>query len=491
MKSGFLWKNKFWLNNMNKFAAKILIFSIFLLWPTWVMADSFLPLYIGGVDPGITTMPVTTGIINNPAVIGKIENTRFSMYFSPVFQFLDVNRATISSVTGLPSPGGDLVFDEVGYSNNIYDYFVGMTTDFGYDRITLGLAIYSPFRQEFKQLPSPLRYHLSDRNFFNLFITPVVSMKLHRKFYFGFGLSYIYSRFRLGLVRDRYLRADLPESAEERFEAKGIANEKITVDSSDNNFGFSFGFYYLPKKWLEFGGTYRSKIRSLDSASVETHGKGYITRYFDGEGYKTLEGNSKMETTFPDIISLGAKIKLSRNWWGDFTLSWIRWSSHQKLQVLLTGSDFTNVALRNWDLNISSYRGFQDVLTPQFTFMYKPHKGFNFNTAIRYLPPATPEKWVNPAAVDNHSLTLQFTASFEVFEFVNLKVGYGIDWMIPLNVENSGYDPNLARICIENHIDVVWCSECQDTYQGKAVSSGNGNYKRITHQVGIGVDFNF
>ncbi len=456
-------------------------------------ANSFLPRFIGGLDPGVPTHVTPTGIVTNPAVLGYLRGTNLAIYYSPVFQSLEADRTFILSTTGNPGAGADINFPSVSYSNNITDYFFGATTDFGQDRVILGVAVYSPFHQDFTNPASPLRYHLIDRSIMNLFITSVLALKVHRKFHIGFGLSYVYTKIRMEMVRDRYLRGDIPDGSTETFEQGGKADEKISLNTEDNNLGFQFGFYYMIKKWLFLGGSYRSKIRSLDSGYVRTKGSGSITRWSDAEGrYVTLEGKATLRTTFPESANIGIKMRFNRNWWGDLSLTWDRWSDHSKLQVLLSGNDFANSSLTNWDLSINSYRGFQDVFAPQLSFFFNQRTGFSFITSLKYSPPATPQKWVNPAAVDNHSFDLMLSTSFQIFKFLSIRLAYTLEYMIPITVKDSGFDPSIARTCLENHIDVAWCDECLQTMNnGKALPSAAGTYRKFTHQIGVGLHVTF
>ncbi|MBU1221496.1 outer membrane protein transport protein [Myxococcota bacterium] len=470
---------------------KYLTFFIIIMISSIARGESFLPRFIGGLDPGSPTDIRITGIYYNPAVIGKLGGTNISLYFSPNFQTVDVSRSTISSITGAPDPSGDVHFSSTSYRDTVYDFFGAITTDFGMDRITLGIAVYSPMQQNINQVYYPLRYHLIDRNMMNLFISSVVSLKMHKKFYFGFGLSYVYSSVYMGVIRDRYLRGTLPEGVEDGYEKGGIGDEKVEINTEDNNFGFSAGFLWIPKPWLTVGGSYRSKIRSLEDTSVRTSGTGKITRYVEGQGFVTLSGDAQMVTSYPDSYNLGVNMRLSRFWYGDFTVTWTRWSQHSSFRFLLSGNDFTNSNLTNWDLNINSYRGFQDTFTPQFTAYYRGLSGFNFLASLKYLPPSVPTSWVNPSAVDNHSAELLLSFTFKLLKNMNLRFGYAISYMLPVEVKNSGFQPSLARTCLENHIDVVWSSACRDTYAGKALPSAAGNYSKITHQLGIGIDLKF
>jgi long-subunit fatty acid transport protein len=459
--------------------------------PAW--GDSFLPRFIGGVDPGVPTDEALTGIVVNPAIIGKLRGTNVSIYYSPIFQNIDVQRSPILSLTGNPGPGADISFPNASYSNNIVDYFFAASTDFGMDRVTLGIAVYSPFRQNFTNTPAAIRYHLIDRDIMNLHVTPVVSLKLHRKFYFGFGLSYVYTKVNMEIIRDRFLRGNVPLGTSDFYEQSGKVDEKVVINTADSNLGFNLGFHLLIKKWLFLGGSYRSKIRSLNDGSVNTTGSGSITRWFDdSSSYRTLNGSAKMSTTFPDILNLGIKMRLSRTWWADFTTTWTRWSAHKSMKVLLSGNDFANSSLANWDLNITSYRGFQDVVAPQLTFFFNPKTGFKFTTSLRYNPPATPKEWVNPAAVDNHSIDFMLSTSFKVFDFITFRIAYSLEYMFPITIENSGFDPTISRTCLDNHIDVAWCGECLSTMNdGKSLPSAAGTYKKISHQIGFGIDIKF
>lgn len=455
-----------------------------------LQADPFGPRFTGGLDPGIPGHAAVTGIPLNPAVIGLLIGNNAALHFSPCFQSLSTHRATISSATGLPDPNGDLRYPTVEFSQNILDFYAGFTTNFGMDRITLGLALFSPQSQDL-HVSQKLRYHLVDRSVRHLFFVPALSVRLHRKFYAGFGLGYTYSEFDMTLVRDRYLRGDLPPDLPARHENGNTGDETIQASGTDNNFGYQFGFFWRIEKYLFLSGSYRSKIRALDYTAVKAHGSGSITRFEEDGQWHTYEGNAKIVTTFPDTAAIGLTYQFLPDWWMDATLSWTRWSSHKNWKYYLSGKEFANSNFTNWDLNITEYRGFQDVLSPQATLFYRPKTNFEAIFSLRYSPPAVPAEWVNPAAVDNHAVSGLMSFSYRMPYGITARVGYSLEYMIPLTVKDSGYDPSLAIACLDSHIDVVWSQSCRATYGGKALPSAAGEYRKITHQVGLGLEIAF
>lgn len=463
----------------------------FALIPGAAWADPFGPRFVGGLDPGIPGHAAVTGIPVNPAVMGLLPNNSLALHFSPLYQSLSVKRAPVSSVTGLPDPNGDLRFPTVDFSQNIMDFYAGFTTNFGMDRITLGLALFSPQRQDLHVSHPALRYHLADRSITHLFFIPALSVRLHRKFYAGFGLGYTFSRFDMTLVRDRYLRGDLPESLPARYENGGIGDEKIRVDGMDNNFGFQFGFFWKLEKYLFLSGSYRSKIRALDYTTIKAQGSGSISRA-DAEGnWQTYAGNAKIVTTFPDSAALGISYHWKRDWWADATVTWTRWNSHKNWKYYLSGRDLASSNFTNWDLNITEYRGFQDTFAPQATLFYRPGTGFEAIVSLRYSPPAVLSQWVNPAVIDNHAMEGLVSFSYRITQGIAARLGYSLEYMIPLKVRDSGYDPSRAIDCLDSHIDVVWSESCRETYGGRALPSAAGDYRKVTHQIGLGIEITF
>lgn len=461
------------------------------LFPNVVQADPFGPRFVGGLDPGIPGHAAVTSIPINPAVMGLLPNNSLAVHFSPLYQNLSVKRTPISSVTGIPDPNGDLRFPKVNFSQNMMDFFVGFSTNFGMDRITLGLAFFSPQRQDLHVKHPALRYHLVDRSITHLFFIPSLSVRLHRKFYAGFGLGYTFSSFEMTLVRDRYLRGDLPELLPTRHENGGIGDETIKFNGTDNNFGFQFGFFWKLEKYLFLAGSYRSKIRALDYTAVKAQGKGSITQADSNGEWKTYTGNAKIVSSFPDAAAIGLSYHWMHDWWVDATLTWTRFSAHKNWKYYLAGGDLAMTNFTNWDLNITEYRGFQDTWSPQATLFYRPQTGFEAIFSLRYSPPAVPEKWVNPSTVDHHALEGLMSFSYQITNSIVARLGYALEYMIPLKIEKSGYDPSQAIACLESHIDVVWSESCRTTYSGRALPSAAGEYRKVTHQIGLGVEIKF
>lgn len=474
---------------MKRFAIWCILW--FVLVPLPALADPYGPRFIGGLDPGIPGHAAVTGIPVNPAVMGLLPNNSLALHFSPVYQSLTAHRATISSATGRPDPSGDMAFPSVDFSQNFMDFYAGFTTNFGMDRITLGFALFSPQRQDLHAAHPSLRYHLVDRSITHLFFIPSLSVRLHRKFYAGFGLGYTYSRFDMTLMRDRYLLGDLPSTLPARHENGGEGDEKIQATGTDNNFGFQFGFFWRLEKYLFFSGSYRSKIRALDYTSIKAQGSGSITRLEEDGTWKTYTGNAKIVTTFPDTVALGLTYHWMRDWWADASLTWTRWSAHKNWKYYLSGRELANSNFTNWDLNITEYRGFEDAFSPQATLFYRPNTGFEAIFSLRYSTPAVPAKWVDAGTVDNHSLAGLVSFSYEITKGIKARLGYSLEYMIPLNVEDSGYDPSQAIACLDSHIDVVWSESCRATYGGRALPTAAGEYRKVTHQIGLGMEFTF
>ena len=306
-----------------------------------------------------------------------------------------------------------------------------------------------------------VKYHLVNRDITNIFVTPVVSLRLNSKFHIGFGLSYVYTKADIAVIRDLFLRDAQPSAGAEVYEAGGINDEQVTIQTTDNNIGFNVGFLWKIKKWLYFGGAYRSQIRSVDDTSIRASGSGSLTRYYDDSGYVTKTGNAKYIMQFPDSVSFGLKLRLSRSWWGDFTLNYTRWSVLKNMKIVLSGGDFLGSELTNRDLNITEYYGMKDTYSPQFTFFFTPYKGFSMILSARYSPPSTDSKWVRASNPDNHAFDFLFSTDFNIIDNLKFKIAYGFGLMLPNDVKNSGYNPSLARDCLDSHVDIVWGEGCQ------------------------------
>jgi len=81
--------------------------------------------------------------------------------------------------------------------------------------------------------------------------------------------------------------------------------------------------------------------------------------------------------------------------------------------------------------------------------------------------------------------------SYRITPGIAARLGYSLEYMIPLKVRDSGYDPSQAIDCLDSHIDVVWSESCRETYGGRALPSAAGDYRKVTHQIGLGIAITF
>ncbi len=117
------------------------------------------------------------------------------------------------------------------------DFYAGFTTNFGMDHITLGVALFSPQRQELHVTHPALRYHAVDRSITHLFFIPCT---------FCAAAPQILRRIRpwihfFPVRHDARARPYLGRFAgipDRPHENGGAAMRKSRSTATDNNFGF-------------------------------------------------------------------------------------------------------------------------------------------------------------------------------------------------------------------------------------------------------------
>ncbi len=468
-------------------ARNLLILLVFFVYPCAASATWYLPVFEGGVDPGLQTVFSPSVVYGNPGALALLEGSYAFASYAPNLAYTTVSRDPIDPDTGLP--GGPLAFSETSFSSVYHDFLVSGGARFG--SVVLALSVFTPNSVDSNaSATGPLRYHLIHNRVFNLFVSPAVALRLHRKFMAGFGVGYVFTSIERSFMRDLSLRGESPLGSDAPVEAGGKGDELVRLGVRENSFVFFGGLLWRPRKWISVGLSYKSKVRALDRTNIQAAGLVSVTRWFDNTGWTELTGRAKLLTSFPDVLTAGVLVVMSRRLTLDFMLTWTRWSVLDKEMYRFSGNAFRKVEYSNWDVTFSRAVRMQDTLEPQITALWKWGPRFHISGALRFSPPAVKRQWVSPMQVDGYSVAVQVASTMNVSPSVDVHLAYGVAYMIPWDA-GRGFDPYAARQCLDSHIDLVWSEGCIKVNEGEALPAAAGHYSRITHQIGVGVMFKF
>jgi long-subunit fatty acid transport protein len=443
---------------------------------------------------------MVTSIYWNPAALGMLSGTHVFVDGTLRITHGTVTRRSINPATGRPSVGGAAVsFDAQDFVNLTPDCFFGFSTDLGSDSVVLGVALYTPFaemeRFGGKTIPgadAPLRYHRVKVDWFNLFVSPVVAVKFHKRFLVGVGLSYVRSIMNMSFYRDRTLRETYQPTATEYTVEDPLRSEKVVFEAAENSVTFNLGVVVrLPAK-ITLGAAYRSKALGLERSDIEASGKVRVTRFDEDVGKWTeVAGRAKVYYALPDSFVFGAGWKVQPQWQLNLSLEWLHYAVHKDIHFKFSGNAFRAAAMGNWDVNFRHYRGFNDVWRVNAGAAYKPIKTLRVGGGVRYESTAVKKKWVNPAAMDGHKADFLFTAEWYPHRSVSIHLGYSVILTAPLDVKHSGFDPAKTTSCVTNQVDIVWNDDCNAVNAGKGLPTAAGKYWFVTHKVGLGVAYHY
>ncbi len=447
---------------------------------------------IGGLNLSSPTAARTTAIYWNPAALGRLYGTW--LYLDGVLRMttFEAERDPIDPSTGLASSGPNaLSFPRVERLFLTPDAFGALVSDLGSDSVVLGVAVYTPYGelQDFGGLvppgaDAPLRYHRVRAEWFNLFVTPVVAVRFHRRFYAGVGLSYVRSIVRLSFYRDRTLRDVYRPTADRYVVEDPAASELFQIDAADNSFGVTLGaLFNLPKNVI-LGITYRTRPLATDRTNIEATGTGSLTRISPDGAPVTVSGRGKLFYDLPDSLALGVRWEPNKTWALDFFFEWQDFRLHQELTFKLSGNTFRTAGLGNWDVNFKRYRGFQDVFRIQVGGTYAPVRQLTIGAAFLFESSAVPSEWVTAGAVDNHKADFLFFVEYAPHPVVRIGFGYAFQAMLPVDVD-SGFDPARATRCVETKVDIAWSTDCNEMSAGRAIPTASGRYGVLVHMLGL------
>lgn len=451
----------------------------------------------GGLHVGSSVDPHPANILRNPAAIGMLRGTHLYLDGTVRLEHGRIRRSSIRSDTGNPGPGADLSFNSVRFTSWTPEGYFGMTTDLGSSLVVLGVALITPFTdwQGFSGAGSsadpsgegPLRFHRIESQWYHLFVSPVVAIRVHKRFFIGLGMSYVRSMFNMVFARDRRLRAGSVPPYEE-----DLSTERVRIQGAENSFCFNVGLVIRLPANIDVGISYRSKVVGVDQNNIRAEGSAKVTRWDAGSGaWRTYSGRARTSYDLPDALTLGAKWAY-RTWDFGFGFEWSRWSEHEDIRFTLTGNEFRGEAgMANWDVSFKHYRGFQDVFRVSTSAAKRWGKKVKLTVGAMYESTAVPTDWVSASAVDGHKLDLAVGLLWRPHKSIGLYLGYGVILAPVVNVSQSGFDPGHLVRCVEDRVDILWSENCRRATEGKGLPSAAGSYWMMTHRFGFGISYDY
>jgi long-subunit fatty acid transport protein len=460
--------------------------------------------FIGGLSFTGPTSASVSSIYWNPAALGLVRGT----------QVMIAGTLRLSSTTVSRSSGGSATANDVSQPVSYPlgpGAFMGISSDLGGDRFTIGFATYMPFVQQttFAISPNhdePTRYQALQVDLRNLALAPALSIRfgdVRVGIAPGFMFSTGHLRFaedtaldtKGGLARDcgggqRCDNENLAAAARyDVYSGHGLGDAKFSVT-------IGAGAYYRRGN-LELGLAYQSRPIGADVAGVEVAGEHTTV---EGPPLPDLTPPTKpCATTAPGCVFGDLSYRLPDVWIGGITYRlhpgfevsvmarWIWWHLHDRLDVRLTGPTLEASGIPE---HVVLYRGFHDVWDLRGRVSYWFRERVRLGGQLRLETSAVDPSAVNAAAVDGFKVEPMALVSVRLFNRFWLDAGYGVTLMSAVTVDNSAFDPTAATKCADGGGNLE-LKECAARNAGQGRPTAAGTYTRFSQDFGVALTAKF
>jgi long-subunit fatty acid transport protein len=466
--------------------------------------------FVGGLSFTGPTSPSIAAIYWNPAALGLVRGTQVMFAGTVRYASTTVTRAPIDPMTGLPggsfSPGAASAHD----LQQPFQWplgpgaFLGISSDLGGDRFTIGFATYMPYLEQTKYALSPAtgneptRYQALQVDLRNLALVPALSIRFAGDFRVGVAPGFLFSTGRLSFAEDTALDDRGPNCNGPCGHENPLADARYDV-SSGNGLGdakFSVtvgGGVYYKRGNIEVGLAYQSRPVGGAVPGVEVAGEqttvtapgsvpGLPVTCPTGSTTRCVFGD--LTYRLPDVWIGGVTWKLRPGLELTAMARWLLLHTHDRIDVRLTGPTLEAAGVPQ---HIVLYRGFHDVWDLRGRVSYWFRERVRLGAQLRVETSAVDSSAVNAAAVDG--LTIQPMALVEAraFRHLWLSAGYGIAFMGDVTANPSVFspataDPGNTPSCPKLGGDL---DACAARNAGQVRATAAGTYTRVVQDFGL------
>jgi long-subunit fatty acid transport protein len=446
--------------------------------------------FVGGLSFTGPTSASVSAIYWNPAALGLVRGT----------QVLFAGTVRLSTTHVTRAAGG-----ATATANDVTQpfqwpfgpgTFLGISSDLGGDRFTIGFATYMPFLQQTKYPLSPTkdeatRYQALEVDLRNLALAPALSIRFGEVRVGvapGFMFSTGHLHFAENTALDGGVNTESP-ATDARYDLSsghGLGDAKFSVTVG--------GGVYYSHKGLEVGVAYQSRPLGSDVSGVEVAGAG-----------TTVEGPPSaapmatptcppatpgcvfgdLSYRLPDAFIAGVTFRPRAGFEASVMARWLWFHVHDRLDMRFTGPSLEAAGIPE---RIVLYRGFHDVWDVRGRVSYWWRERVRLGGQVRFETSAVNTDAVNAAAVDGFKVEPMVLVSVRLFGRFWLDAGYGITLMNAVNVSNSAFDPGEAVTCAQNNHDL---GKCEKALAGRGRPSAAGSYSRTSQDLGLAVTAKF
>jgi len=342
-------------------------------------------------------------------------------------------------------------------------------------RFGIAVALYSPFSTRL-DMPSgtdvSTRYHLVSMRLDHIALTPGIAIHASDSIQLGVASGFLFPTAHLVFDEDLSLGQSGPAESSASSARYDVATRGVIAPSVFLSVGadyrrgrFALGISYTSAP-LGNGGAMNLP---LDQVRI---GLPVDQALCDGDHPDCLFG--QMSYHLPSIYSLGSSWQASRRWSVTGMVRWLRYGSHDKVTILLSGPGSQAVLGQVVPDHVVLYRGFVDSLDLRGRVVFD-NKQFRASGTFRVETSAVPASHVSAADIDGTKLEPSIAAEMHLWRQIRLGASYAFRWMLPVDTGASVFDPTAASACNAAHGDLA-TPACRARMDGQARPSAAGTY---------------
>ena len=475
--------------------------------------------FVGGMSFTGPTSPSLAAIYWNPAALGLVRGTQVMLAGTVTYASTTVTRAPIDPQTGLPGTPTSTFAPGAATAHDLTQpfqwplgpgAFLGISSDLGGDRFTIGFATYMPYLQQTKFPLSappgtePTRYQALQVDLRNHALVPALSIRFGGDFRVGVAPGFLFSTGRLTFAEDTALDGLTTSCGGAKC---GVENPQAAARydvSSGNGLGdakFSVtigGGLYYRRGNLEVGLAYQSRpvgsaVPGVEVAAEQTtvaappavaaatppSNVGALVSCPTGSTTRCVFGD--LSYRLPDVWIGGATWKLRPGLELSGTVRWLWLHLHDRIDVRLTGP---TLEAANVPEHVVIYRGFRDVWDLRGRVSYWFRERVRLGAVLRIETSAVDSSAVNAAAIDGLTVQPIALAEARLAKHLFLAAGYGVALMGEVTASPSAFDPSKATACV-NPPASLDLTACQARNAGQGRPTAAGTYTRIVQDFGL------
>jgi long-subunit fatty acid transport protein len=391
-----------------------------------------------------------------------------------------VERSSIDSQTGT-NPGGSAFPSSTGSATThpfrspfVPGSFFALGAGIG-RRFGIAVALYSPFSTRLDMssaADAPTRYHLVSMRLDHMALTPGIAIHASDSIQLGVATGFLFPSAHLVFDEDLAMAQGGPAEAPATSARYDLATRGVIAPSYFLSVGadyrrgrFALGIAYTSAPL----GTGGAMNLPMDNVRIGAPGDQAMCT---ADQPDCLFG--QVSYHLPSIYSLGSSWQASRRWSISGMVRWLRYGSHDKVSILISGPGSQTVLGQSVPDHLVLYRGFVDSLDVRGRVVFD-NKQFRASGTLRVETSAVPASHVNAAAIDGTKLEPSIAAEMHVWRQLRLGASYAFRWMLPVDTGTSVFDPTAASTCNAARGDLA-TPACRARMDGQARPSAAGTY---------------